>query len=113
MSNGPFGFSALQLFGAIPFLIVAFAGAVICMIRESRPMRVRIAVGVALAMQLGVRMLGPLMHQQLIRMLPGSSPTEKPFIIFNLLWSVVSAAALAVLLWAAFTNDDRPPVETT
>ncbi|MFO1091747.1 MAG: hypothetical protein U0992_00325 [Planctomycetaceae bacterium] len=114
MSSSPFGFSALQLISAIPFLLVAFAGAVVCMIRESRPVRVRIAVGCALAIQLGLRMLMPLVYSQLSRVLSPaiSSPNETPFIIINLLSSVVWAATLAVLLWAAFTNDDRPPAET-
>lgn len=113
MTANPFGISAIQLINNAPFLLAVFAGAVICMVRESRPLRVRVAVGAALVIQLGFRMVMPLVYNQVHRMLQaGKPPTEGPFLVVNFVLSVIFAATLAVLLWAAFTNDDRPPAVT-
>jgi hypothetical protein len=93
--------------------MVAFAGAVICMVREPRPVRVRVAVGAALAIQLGVRLASPFILSQLRRMLPAStSPANGPMIAMNFAFALVGAFATGLLLWAAFTNDDRSPAQS-
>ena len=66
MSSSPFDLS--YMFGHIvrgsPFLIVAIAGIALCMTRDSRPLRVRVAVGCALAIQFVAHLILPLFYGQ-------------------------------------------------
>jgi len=109
MSSSPFDLSGIlgSLLVSFPFLIVAFAGVVICLVRDTRPNRVRIAVGCALALHLanhlGLRLISTLVIQHFTR--TGESP-GMPLFVIQLAGSLVYAAALGLLLYAAFTKDD-------
>lgn len=111
MSSSPFDLSGIlvSLLVSFPFLIVAFAGVVVCLVRDSRPNRVRVAVGVALALQLanhlGLRLVSNLIIQHFAR--TGDNPGS-PLFIVQLAGSLVYATALGLLLYAAFARDDSP-----
>ena len=102
------------LIGAAPFLMVAFSGIVLCMVRQSRPARVRIAVGCALALQLASYLVLPFLYTHIVQVMQMNSQFSGPnggagMIVINLLSAMVSATALGLLLFAAFSSDDRPP----
>jgi hypothetical protein len=111
MSRSPFDLPGIvgSLMVSFPFLVVALAGVVICMVRDSRPTRVRVAVGSALALHLanhlGLRLVSNLMIQHFTR--TGENP-GMPLFIVQLVGSLVYATALALLLYAAFARDDQP-----
>jgi D-alanyl-lipoteichoic acid acyltransferase DltB (MBOAT superfamily) len=101
-----------RLIGSAPFLAVAFCGIVLCMVRQSRPARVRIAVGCALALQLASYLVLPFLYNHVFQLLQSRAPTggiDTGMIVVNLFTAMVSATALGLLLFAAFASDDRPP----
>ena len=112
MSSSPFDLSFLlgRLLGSSPGMLVALAGVVLCLIRDSRPPRVRLAVGGALAIHLFASLVMPLFYGYLIQHLQNamSGGPNPGMILINLIASSMSAVALGLLLYAAFTNDDRP-----
>lgn len=98
--------------GAAPFLLVALVGVVLCLVRESRPVRVRVAAGCAIALVIGLRMALPLLFTHVLSLLPpggGGSGLDYRFLLYSLVSSVGQAVALGLLLWGAFARDDRPP----
>jgi hypothetical protein len=101
-----------RLLSSAPYLIVAFGGIVLCMIRQSRPARVRIAVGCALALQLAQHLVLPFVYNHIFQLLQSSSSSggmNAGMVVVNLIGSLISATVLGLLLYAAFTRDDRPP----
>lgn len=116
MSSSPFDLSFLlgRLVSSSPGMLVALVGLVLCLIRESRPLRVRLAVGGALAMHLFASLIMPLFYGYILPHLqtPMSGGSNAGMIVVGLISSSMSAVALGLLLYAAFTNDDRPPSET-
>jgi hypothetical protein len=102
-----------RILGSAPFLIVAFGGVVLCMIRQSRPARVRIAVACALALQLGSHLVLPYLYQHIIQLTQMNSPYSGSgsggMIVVSLIAASVSATSLGLMLFAAFSTDDRPP----
>lgn len=113
MSSSPFDLSILfsHIVRASPFLIVAFAGIALCMTRESRPLRVRVAVGCALAVQFVGHLILPLFYGYLLQSLQsGGAPVggnSLGIMLIGLISSSSSAVALGLLLFAAFTRDDQ------
>ena len=113
MSSSPF--DASYLFGNLirnsPFLIVAVAGIALCMTRETRPVRVRVAVGCALAIEFMTHLVLPLIYSLYFMSTRsgGSSmgATSLGVMFIGLIGSSASAVALCLLLFAAFTHDDR------
>lgn len=112
MSSNPFDASFLfgNLIRSSPFLIVAVAGIALCMTRETRPVRVRVAVGCALAIQFMAHLVLPLIYSlYFTSMQSGGSPlgaTSLGVMFIGLIGSSASAVALGLLLFAAFTQDD-------
>jgi uncharacterized protein YhhL (DUF1145 family) len=114
MSSSSFDLSKIlaQLLGASPFLLVAVAGLVLCMIRAGRPARVRIAVGCAVALQIGSYLALPLVYSHVFQLVqPMGADLNLTLLIVRLFGSLVSGTALALLLYAAFARDDPPPAE--
>lgn len=113
MSSSPFDLSFLfgHIVRASPFLIVAVAGIALCMTRESRPLRVRIAVGCALAIQFAGHLVLPLFYGFLLQSLQsGGAPVganSLGVMFLGLIGSSASAVALGLLLFAAFAQDER------
>ena len=113
MSSSPFDLS--YMFGHIvrgsPFLIVAIAGIALCMTRDSRPLRVRVAVGCALAIQFVAHLILPLFYGYFLQSLQsGGAPlgaNSLGVMFIGLIGSSASAVALGLLLFASFTQDDR------
>lgn len=112
MSSSPFDLSMLlgRLLGSSPFIVVAFAGFVLCFVRESRPDRARLAVGGALAVYLAGSLILPLLYGYILQhmQVAMSGGPNAGMIVISLLSSSTSAVALGLLLYAAFTNDDPP-----
>ncbi|MBL8852166.1 MAG: hypothetical protein JNG89_21010 [Planctomycetaceae bacterium] len=101
-----------RLVGSAPFLAVAFAGIVLCLARESRPVRVRIAVGCALALQLLSHLVLPFLYTHVAQLMNAQfsgSDGRAGMIAISLVATSVSATALGLLLFAAFSRDDLPP----
>lgn len=112
MTSSPFDLSKVlsHIAAAAPVLVAAFAGAILCLLRSSRPVRVRIAVACAVAIELGMHLGWPLLVQVVFqRFSPGSDAWETGFMMVRLLGSLSSAAVLGLLLYAAFTRDDPAP----
>jgi hypothetical protein len=110
--NSSFLDLSVRLLGSSPFLIVAFAGIVLCTNRDSRPTRVRITIGCALGLQMASYLVMPFVSNYIIHLyqsnsIPGGT-LSNGMLAVSIFGSSVSAVALALLLWAAFTNDDRP-----
>jgi hypothetical protein len=102
-----------RLLGMSPLLIVAFAGIVLCVNRDSRPVRVRIAIGCALGLQMASLLVMPFVFSYIIQLyqsnsIPGGT-LSNGILALSVFSSSVSAVALALLLWAALTSDDLPP----
>jgi len=110
MSSNPFDLSSMigPLMVSAPFLVVAFAGVVICLVRDSRPNRVRVAVGCALALHLlnhlGLGVVSSFIIQQATR---SGNNVGMPLFVVQMVGSLVYAVALGLLLYAAFTKDDQ------
>lgn len=112
--NSSFLDLSVRVLGSAPYLIVAFAGIVLCISRDSRPLRARIAIGCALGLQMASYVVMPFVYNFVFRIyqsnaVPGGI-TSNSMLAVTLFGSSVSAVALALLLWAAFTTDD-PPAE--
>ncbi|MFO1091748.1 MAG: hypothetical protein U0992_00330 [Planctomycetaceae bacterium] len=112
MSSSPFDLSFLlgRLIGASPGMLVGLAGLVLCLTRDSRPLRARLAVGGALAIHLFASLIMPLIYGYILPhfQTPASGGSRTAVIVVGLISSSMSAVALGLLLYAAFTNDDRP-----
>ena len=101
-----------RVVGAAPFLLVAVVGVVLCLVRESRPVRVRIAAGCAVAIIVGLRLMTPYLFPYVFRLLPMGNTIGEinlAILLFTVMTSTVYAVALGLLLWGAFALDDRPP----
>ena len=100
-----------RLIGSAPFLIVAFIGIALCLASQSRPAKVRIAVGCALALQLMSHLVLPFLYTyvaQVMNSLFAESNGRATAIAISLIATSISAFALGLLLYAAFSRDDRP-----
>src|SRR5262245_56521832 len=113
MSGGAFDISMLisRILGTGPFMLMGLVGVVLYVIRESRPLRVRVAVGSALTLAAIDFVFLPLLYGSLVQRLdPGAAPgrAENAYLALNLVSSSISAMVYGLILYAAFTHDDRP-----
>src|SRR5215213_2819864 len=102
MISSPFDLSMLfaRLLGSSPAMIVAFAGFVLCFLREGRPLRARLAVGGALAVHFTGSMILPLIYGYILQLMqsgPLSGGPNSSMIAITLISSSTSALALGLL----------------
>ena len=103
---------AWRILGSSPTLLVLVGGIALCLIRDTRPLRVRVLAGAAVALQLFNVALMPFIFQMVLSMAQqgggGVAGISMQMTVLSMFSSSISAVALALLLWAAFTHDDRP-----
>lgn len=112
MGGSDLSLFAIGALGSIPTLLVMLAGAVICAVRRSRPLRARVLVGIALVIQLFNFFTAPLVMGVLGSAFSLTDADNTTFAmrmaLMNLYSSSMSAVVLGLLLWAAFTRDEQP-----
>jgi hypothetical protein len=101
-----------RILGSAPLLLVMVGGLAVCLIRDTRPLRVRVLVGTAIAMQMFNVIVMPVVYTLMIAANQqsggGVGGLSMQIQLLSLFGSSISGVALALLLWAAFTNDDLP-----
>jgi hypothetical protein len=111
MAGYDFSMILSRLVGSTPMLLVMVAGLFLCLTVGTRPQRVRVLVGIAITIQLfnwlvvpfAMNLVLSLMHSG---MMVGGMPWQ--YMLMSLFSASLSGIALGLLLWAAFTRDDRP-----
>ena len=105
-----FSMMAGRLLVSTPTLLVMVGGVVLCLIGQSRPMRVRVLVGIAIAIQMFNIVVMPIVMQAIISAAQqggsGVAGVSTQMSVLSLFASSASAVALSLLLWAAFTRDE-------
>lgn len=93
-----------QWLGRIPWLLVACAGIVLCMLLAGKHPRRCLLIGSALVIELAVSAAGPFLVPLLFASFNAGNMNELKWrILLNgLVYSIPNAVALALLLWAAF-----------
>lgn len=97
-----------RLVGAAPWLLLVLGGGVLCLIGESRPVRVRTLVGCAMAIELLQFVVMPLVIQRIASEAQQAGGGILTWATVSFVGSLVSAMSLGLLLWAAFTPDEPP-----
>jgi hypothetical protein len=100
-----------QIVGDSPQLLVAFLGILLCMVRATRPPRVRMAMACALLLMLANRLVLPTLYVKLRQhsMRLGGALDDAVEIAHNGR-AILTAVAVGLLLYAAFTSDEQLPV---
>ena len=106
MPGGDIGIHIARALGSIPWTIVAVAGVILCMINFSRAPRASVLVGIALAIQLFSRFVLPIVANFLFTLVPAQQMDDihLRILVNSVLFSIPAAVALALLLWAVFSQ---------
>jgi hypothetical protein len=100
----------VRALGSIPWMLVALGGIVWCMVNASRGPKVRLAVGIALGLQLARFFVLPLVMSNLGLLFGvGASATRARIFVDSVVYSIPDSIALGLLLWAAFSSPGREP----
>ena len=93
-----------QWLGRAPWVLVACAGIVLCMVFSGKHPRRCLLVGSALAIKLGTYAAAPFITPLLFRSLDASNMSELNWRILlnDLIYAFPNALALGLLLWAVF-----------
>lgn len=111
MSGFDFSMVWGRILASTPVLLVMFGGIALCVMRETRPLRVRVLVGIAIAIQMFNVVVMPIASMILISAAQqggGGISISAQMMMLSVFASSVSGVSLALVLWAAFTQDDLP-----
>ena len=106
MSNDQIGIQIARAMGTAPWTIVAIVGLILCLINFSRAPRPSILVGLALAIQLFNTFVLPFVANYLFSLAPAQQmhDIQARILVNSVLFSIPSAVALALMLWAVFSQ---------
>lgn len=92
-----------QWIGRTPWLLVACAGIVLCMVFAGRQPRRCLMIGCALAIQLAVHAAAPFISQFVFARFDATDMSQLKWriLLSSLIYSIPNALSLGLLLWAA------------
>lgn len=114
MMNMPdFEVQMFQWIGRSPWLLVAVAGIVLCMVFAGKHPRRCLIVACALVIELSVLAVAPFINHLVFSSFDAGDMDELKWrILFSgLIYSIPSALALGLLLWAVFEPMRQRPAE--
>lgn len=88
---------------AMPVLLVAVPAVVLCMVRESLPRRVRVAVACAVVLQVTNHLVTPLITYQISRF-ASTDTSMNLYLLVNVSRATAHGIVLALLVYAAFAG---------